>query len=118
MLDLDLEGEDPDFDADGLIERVLAAGPDDEVIAREAAAHAKELPEFAALAESLVHGFLLCAVLDDVSRRRVIKFAYDEPIARPGRWSHFYVTPGCTRGRELPRAARRPRRDAGAQARG
>jgi hypothetical protein len=96
ILDLDLEGADPGFDADSLIERVLAAGPDDDVVAEEAAALAPRLPEFAALAERLTRGFLLCAVLTDVSRRRVIKFAYDEPIARPGRWSHFYVTPGCT----------------------
>src|SRR3954449_4744791 len=96
ILDLDLEGEDPGFDADRLIERVLAAGRDDAVIADEAAALAPRLPEFAALAERLTRGFLLCAVLDDVSRRRVIKFAYDEPIADPGRWSHFSVTPGCT----------------------
>ena len=44
----------------------------------------------------LARGFLLCAVVGDVSRRRVIKFAYDEPLARPGRWSHFFGTPGCT----------------------
>jgi hypothetical protein len=96
MLDLDFEGEDPDFDADGLIERVLAAGPDDDEVAEDAAALAPRAPEFSALAERLSRGFLLCAVLEDVSRRRVIKFAYNEPIARPGRWSHFYVTPGCT----------------------
>ena len=35
-------------------------------------------------------------MLNDVTRRRVIKFAYDEPLARPGRWAHFYDAPGCT----------------------
>jgi hypothetical protein len=35
-------------------------------------------------------------VLDDVARRRVVKFAYDQPLARPGRSLHFYDTPGCT----------------------
>jgi hypothetical protein len=96
MLDLDLEGDEPEFDADRLIERVLAAGPDDDVVAEEAAALGPQAPEFAALAERLTRGFLLCAVLEDVSRRRVVKFAYDEPLARPGRFSHFYRTPGCT----------------------
>jgi len=32
----------------------------------------------------------------DVERRRVLKFAYDEPLARPGRYAHFYDAPGCT----------------------
>ena len=97
LLDLDLEDSDEEeFDAGGLIERVLAAGPNDEAVAREAAALADRLPGFAALAEGLTRGFLLCAVVGDVSRRRVIKFAYDEPLARPGRWSHFFGTHGCT----------------------
>ena len=54
------------------------------------------LPGFAALADQLASGFLLCAVLDDVTRRRVIKFAYDQPLARPDRTDHFYDAPGCT----------------------
>ena len=54
------------------------------------------LPGFAALAGQLTRGFLLCAVVNDVSRRRVLKFAYDQPLARPGRSAHFYDTPGCT----------------------
>jgi hypothetical protein len=100
MLDLDLEGAglELEFDAAGpMIERVLAAGPlDGDIIGAEVRAVAPILPSFAALAEPLTRGFLLCAVLNDVSRRRVIKFAYDEPLARPGRWSHFYGTRGCT----------------------
>ena len=67
----------------------------DEAVGRARRAHGP-LPGFAALAERLTRGFLLCAVLNDVSRRRVIKFAYDEPLARPDRWSHFYDAPGCT----------------------
>jgi hypothetical protein len=95
MVDLDLDGDD--FDAGPLIERVLAAGPQDaDVVGAEVDELAERLPGFAALAAPLTRGFLLCAVLDDVSRRRVIKFAYDEPLARPGRWSHFYGTSGCT----------------------
>ena len=60
----------------------------------------------------LTRGFLLCAVLNDVSRRRVIKFAYDEPLARPGRSAHFYDTPGCTEAASLPRRGRGAGRDA------
>ena len=36
------------------------------------------------------------AVLDDVAKRRLVKFAYDEPLGRPDRRSHFYGTQGCT----------------------
>jgi hypothetical protein len=106
MLDLDLgDREEPPGEVAGalearagaLIERVLASGPDDaEVVGAQVDALADRLPGFAALAGPLTRGFLLCAMLDDVSRRRVIKFAYDEPLARPGRWSHFYGTSGCT----------------------
>src|SRR3954468_5995063 len=46
VLDLDLDGNDPEFDADRLIERVLAAGPDDDVVAQKSAALAPRLPEF------------------------------------------------------------------------
>jgi hypothetical protein len=95
MLDLDLEelGSELDVDAGPLIERVLA---DDASVIAELVSLEDRLPGFAALAERLVHGFLLCAVLADVSRRRVIKFAYDEPLARPDRAWHFYNAPGCT----------------------
>jgi hypothetical protein len=99
MLDLDLE-EGADAGADALIERVLATeGADIAEIDAELAAleeRAGPVPAFAALAERLARGFLLCAVVNDVSRRRVIKFAYDEPLGRPGRHAHFYDAPGCT----------------------
>ncbi len=99
MLDLDLE-EGVDARADGLIERVLATNGDD-LDAIDAGLAALEervgaVPEFAALAERLARGFLLCAVVGDVSRRRVLKFAYDEPLDRPDRAVHFYDAPGCT----------------------
>jgi hypothetical protein len=89
--------------AAGVIERVLAMQPpapptlreiDAELARLEAAAG--PLPGFAALAGRLARGFLLCAVVRDVDRRRVLKFAYDEPLARPSRLSHFYDAPGCT----------------------
>ena len=47
-------------------------------------------------AERLARGFLLCAIVNDVGRRRVLKFAYDEQIDRPDAWTHFYDAPGCT----------------------
>ena len=87
-------------DAAPLIEWILAAAPVESEAVRAAVGELEEqlgpLPGFAALADQLASGFLLCAVLNDVTKRRVIKFAYDEPLARPGRWSHFYDAPGCT----------------------
>ncbi|MDA0183594.1 hypothetical protein OJ997_25015 [Solirubrobacter phytolaccae] len=97
VLDIDLEGAELDVDMDDLIERVLAAGPDDgPVMNARVAEVAARAPEFAALATTLTSGFLLCAVLTDVSRRRVVKFAYDEPLGHPDRFSHFYGTQGCS----------------------
>ncbi len=98
---LDLDAEDPGaIEAGPLIEWILAAAPEEADAVDEAVAELDEqhgpLPGFAALAERLTRGFLLCAVVNDVSRRRVIKFAYDEPLARPDRSSHFYDAPGCT----------------------
>jgi hypothetical protein len=97
VLDIDLDGADLDVDTDDLVERVLAAGPDDgPTVGARVAEVADTAPEFAALATALTSGFLLCAVLTDVDRRRVVKFAYDEPLGRPDRWSHFYGTQGCS----------------------
>jgi hypothetical protein len=97
MLEIDREEAADDPAAGELIERVLAAGPVD-VTAELSELDARHggVPGFAALADRLSRGFLLCAVLGDVSRRRVIKFAYDEPLARPARYAHFYDAPGCT----------------------
>jgi hypothetical protein len=97
MLELDRSEAADDPDAGPLIERVLAADPVD-VSAELAELDARHggLPGFAALADRLSRGFLLCAVVGDVDRRRVIKFAYDEPLARPARYAHFYDAPGCT----------------------
>lgn len=97
MLDIDVEDTELDFDAGDLIERVLAAGPGDtEAVTARVDAVAEQAPEFAALARVLTSKFLLCAVLDDVAKRRIVKFAYDEPLGRPDRREHFYGTQGCT----------------------
>jgi hypothetical protein len=99
MLDLDLE-EGVEADAGGLIERVLATNGDDLDAIEAGLATLEErvgpVPAFVALAERLARGFLLCAVVNDVERRRVLKFAYDEPLDRPDRVVHFYDAPGCT----------------------
>ena len=99
MLDLDTELA-VEADVGPLIEWILAAGPGEEDAVDAAVGELEDtlgpLPGFVALAEQLTRGFLLCAVVGDVSRRRVIKFAYDQPLARPARSVHFYDTPGCT----------------------
>jgi hypothetical protein len=98
---LDLDTEDAvEEDVGPLIEWILAAGPGEEDAVDAAVAELEDalgaLPGFVTLAAQLTRGFLLCAVVGDVSRRRVLKFAYDQPLGRPGRSSHFYDTPGCT----------------------
>jgi hypothetical protein len=99
MLDLDTE-DAIEEDVAPLIEWILAAGPEEAEAVDAAVAELEDalgpLPGFVALAEQLTRGFLLCAVVNDVSRRRVIKFAYDQPLARPGFSVHFYDAPGCT----------------------
>jgi hypothetical protein len=96
LVDLDLEEPDVEPDVGALIERVLAAGPDDaEEAAAAAAAWRDRLPSFAALAERLAGRFLLCAVIGDVSRRRVVKFAYDELLGRAKHALAFYYVPGA-----------------------
>jgi hypothetical protein len=98
MLELDEAPDDPATAA--VIERVLGAERGDvpDTLAELAALDERlgPLPGFSALADRMARGFLLCAVLGDVSCRRVLKFAYDEPLARPDRYSHFYDVPGCT----------------------
>jgi hypothetical protein len=97
LLFLVAELDDEALDAGALIERVLAAEPADaDAVLAEVAAVEDRAPAFAALAEQLTRGFLLCVVLPDVGRRRVIKFAYDEPLGRPDQEVHFYDAPGCT----------------------
>jgi hypothetical protein len=99
MLDLDTEHA-VEEDVAPLIEWILAAGSAEAQQVDAAVSELEDtlgpLPGFSALASQLTRGFLLCAVVGDVARRRVIKFAYDQPIGKPGRSAHFYDTPGCT----------------------
>ena len=55
------------------------------------------LAEFRAMAETLADRFVLWAVIRGLDRRRVLKFAYDEPFRQqPEGLVHFYDAPGCT----------------------
>ena len=98
-LDVDAESADT-VDATPLIEWILAAKPEEAGADRRRARRARGPARAAARVHRargpLTSGFLLCAVLNDVDRRRVIKFAYDEPLGQPGRAAHFYDAPGCT----------------------
>jgi hypothetical protein len=51
---------------------------------------------FRDMAVLLSDRFMLWAVMRGVDRRRVIKFAYDEPFLWRPRLTHFYHAPGCT----------------------
>jgi hypothetical protein len=54
------------------------------------------LDDFRDLTELFARSFILWAVVRGLERRRVFKFAYDEPFSqRPG-LAYVYVAPGCT----------------------
>jgi hypothetical protein len=96
---LDDELPDDGYEAAGeLIEDVLADEPravEDRIAALEDA-HAVELTDFRATARELSRRFILWAIVRGVDRRRVFKFAYDEPLARgPGSVFGFDAH-GCT----------------------
>jgi hypothetical protein len=87
QLDNDEAGEAVVLASGDLIEAVLADEPQDvepEIAALEAA-HGVELVDFRATAGVLSRLFILWAVVRGLDRRRVYKFAYDEPLGRgPG----------------------------------
>jgi hypothetical protein len=96
---LDDELPDEGFEAAGeLIEDVLADEPQD-VEARIAAleaAHGVELPDFRATASELSRRFILWAIVRGVDRRRVFKFAYEEPLGRGPGFVFGFEAQGCT----------------------
>ena len=104
VLDDDLSEQDAGDDtreavglaAGALIEAVagLGAAPGDvEELEREHGL--APLLEFRRMAADLSRSFVLWAVVRGVDRRRVFKFAYDEPYAlRPG-LAYVYDAPGC-----------------------
>jgi hypothetical protein len=108
-----LDGDLADQDADDATQEAanLAAGPVIEAVLGDgkgapvgAVAQLERdhglapLTEFRAMAASLSRNFFLWAVVRGLDRRRVFKFAYDEPFAqRPGLTpTYVYDAPGCT----------------------
>jgi hypothetical protein len=103
VLDGDLAAADADEEAvtvaaGPLIEAVLAddARRLDERIADLERRHELEpLTEFRAMAGLLSRAFIVWAVVPEVDRRRVLKFAFDELFSQRQGLT-FYDTPGCT----------------------
>jgi hypothetical protein len=98
--DLDEQGaDDPAIftDAGELIEAVLGDLDVTGAVERLERRHGLEpLEKFRDTTAILARSFILWAVVRGVERRRVFKFAYDEPYAlRPGQ-AYVYAAPGCT----------------------
>lgn len=96
---LDDELPDEAYAAAGeIIEAVLADEPQevDERIAALAGAHGVELVDFRATAAVLSRFFILWGIVRGLDRRRVFKFADDEPVGRGPGFLFFVGAPGCT----------------------
>lgn len=80
-----------------VIERVLGDLDAADAVVRLERAHGLEpLDDFRAMTAILAGSFVLWAVVRGPERRRVFKFAYDEPFSlRPG-LAYVYDAPGCT----------------------
>jgi hypothetical protein len=93
------ELSDEGYEAAGeLIEAVLADEPrqlEPEIAAFEDA-HVAELTDFRATAAVLSGSFILWAIVRGVDRRRVFKFAYDEPFGRGPGFGFSLAARGCT----------------------
>jgi hypothetical protein len=101
-LDLDLQAQDVDqaavvADAGELIEAVLGDRDVGGAVERLERRHGLEpLVDFRSMTAILARYFLLWAVVRGLERRRVFKFAYDEPYAlRPG-LAYVYDADGCS----------------------
>ena len=114
VLDVDLADQDAGeatqeavaLAAGPVIEAVLGDGADAGAVAQLERDHElAPLTEFRAMAASLSRYFVLWAVVRGLDRRRVFKFAYDEPFSqRPGLTpTCFYECARLRRGVELPR---------------
>ena len=81
-----------------LIEAVLADDPQavEPQIAELESAHGVELPDFRATASVLSRFFILWAIVRGLDRRRVYKFAFDEPAGRTPNFVFFIGAPGCS----------------------
>jgi hypothetical protein len=107
VLDVDLASQDADevtqqavaLAAGPVIEAVLGDGALGGAVAELEGDHGlAPLTDFRAMAASLARNFFLWAVVRGLDRRRVFKFAYDEPFTqRPGLTpTYIYDAPGCT----------------------
>jgi hypothetical protein len=105
VLDNDLAAQDADeatVEAVGLaaapiVETVVGTGAAEGDVERLERTHGLEpLVEFRAMVATLAGWFVLWAVVRGLERRRVFKFAFDEPYAlRPG-LAYVYEAPGCS----------------------
>jgi hypothetical protein len=96
---LDDELGDDGYEAAGeLVEVVLGDEPcdvEDDIAALEAA-NGVELVDFRAIATELSSRFILWAVVRGLDRRRVFKFAYNEPLTRSPDFIFGFGARGCT----------------------
>jgi hypothetical protein len=103
-LDADLADQEADDEAvtpaaGPLIEAVLADDArrlEARIDALEADHGLAPLTEFRATAAFLSRGFVVWAVVYGLERRRVLKFAFDEPFSQLRGLTALYFTPGCT----------------------
>jgi hypothetical protein len=103
LLDGDLAATDAGAEAvtlaaGPLIEAVLgddARRLDERIAALERDHELEPLVEFRAMAELLSRSFIVWAVVREIDRRRVLKFAFDELFTQRHGLT-FYETPGCT----------------------
>ncbi len=104
LLDADLADQECDDEAvthaaGELIEAVLADDPQDlaaRIAALEEAFELEPLDDFRRMAQVLSGSFVLWAVVRGLDRRRVFKFALDEPFAQRAGFDYVYGAPGCT----------------------
>jgi hypothetical protein len=104
LLDGDLAEQDADDEAvtlaaGPLVEAVLADDARrlaERIAALEAEQQLAPLTEFRAAADVLSRGFVVWAVVSGLERRRVVKFASDEPFTQRGGPTCFYHATGCT----------------------
>ena len=120
QLDSDLADQDAEpvaLAAGELIEAVLADEPqdlDDRIRALEDE-HGVDLADFRGSAAVLSRNFILWAVVRGLERRRVFKFAFDEPLGRSPNFIFFIGAPGCTEALSYHARGRGAGRGEGAQ---
>jgi hypothetical protein len=99
LAEQDTDGEAATLAAGPLIEAILADDPrrlESRIDALEVDHGLEPLVAFRATADFLARGFVAWAVVSGLARRRVLKFAFDEPFTRVRGLTALYDTPGCT----------------------